>query len=97
MLLQVRAGMRILWRWSSLLSCRRRSFTGLERRGRSWTILWGEALELCRFAVSCWAPKGGRRLMQETLCRPEAVDLSRHFSYYAFEGRSGALRWKHEV
>ena len=35
--------------------------------------------------------------MQETLCRPEEVDLSRHFSYYAFEGQSGALRWKHEV
>lgn len=25
------------------------------------------------------------------------VDTSRHFSYYAFEGKTGALRWKHEV
>ena len=25
------------------------------------------------------------------------VDTSRHFSYYAFEGKTGVLRWKHEV
>jgi len=25
------------------------------------------------------------------------VDMSRHFSYYAFEGKTGVLRWKHEV
>ncbi len=25
------------------------------------------------------------------------VDLSRHFSYYAFEGGSGGHRWTHEV
>jgi len=38
--------------------------------------------------------------MPEALCRTEGVDgldLSRHFSYYAFEGQSGTLRWKHEV
>ena len=29
-------------------------------------------------------------------CRAD-VDLSRHFSYYAFEGQNGILRWKHEV
>jgi hypothetical protein len=27
----------------------------------------------------------------------KGVDTSRHFSYYAFDGGSGALRWKHEV
>ncbi|BDA41145.1 hypothetical protein COCOBI_01-8000 [Coccomyxa sp. Obi] len=26
----------------------------------------------------------------------QGVDVSRHFSYYAFDGGSGALRWKHE-
>ena len=34
------------------------------------------------------------------MCRVEGtddVDLSRHFSYYAFEGQSGIPRWKHEV
>ena len=34
------------------------------------------------------------------MCRVEGsddVDLSRHFSYYAFEGQSGISRWKHEV
>ena len=25
------------------------------------------------------------------------VDTSRHFSYYAFEGKTGVQRWKHEV
>lgn len=27
----------------------------------------------------------------------QGVDVSRHFSYYAFDGGSGALRWKHEA
>ncbi len=25
------------------------------------------------------------------------IDVSRHFSYYAWEGGAGSLRWKHEV
>lgn len=25
------------------------------------------------------------------------TDLSRHFSYHAWEGRKGEFRWKHEV
>ena len=25
------------------------------------------------------------------------MDVSRHFSYYAWEGGAGSLRWKHEV
>lgn len=29
--------------------------------------------------------------------KSRGVDTSRHFSYYAFEGKTGALRWKHEV
>lgn len=27
----------------------------------------------------------------------DGIDISRHFSYYAWEGGSGELRWKHEV
>lgn len=27
----------------------------------------------------------------------DGVDVSRHFSYYAWEGGAGSLRWKHEV
>ena len=38
--------------------------------------------------------------VRNVMCRVEGsddVDLSRHFSYYAFEGQSGIPRWKHEV
>ena len=38
--------------------------------------------------------------VRSVMCRVEGtddVDLSRHFSYYAFEGQSGIPRWKHEV
>ena len=27
----------------------------------------------------------------------DGVDVSRHFSYYAWEGGAGEIRWKHEV
>ena len=51
--------------------------------------------------------RGGRRVATDTLDAEEvggargvknggAVDRSRHFNYYAFDGASGNLRWKHE-
>jgi hypothetical protein len=36
----------------------------------------------------------GTLLLQDA---KDGVDVSRHFSYYAWEGGAGSLRWKHEV
>lgn len=35
--------------------------------------------------------------LQDLELGADGVDISRHFSYYAWEGASGELRWKHEV
>ena len=92
--------MRIPLKWSWLPSCHRSSSTGLALRETPWRIATREssALPTAESFSSLLASACLKSIL--VMCRVEGindVDLSRHFSYYAFEGQSGTPRWKHEV